>query len=128
MMSHMSTQVTERIGADWRPADTMANRLVLLRREMHWTQREAAMACAVPYGSWQSLEDGRDARGLDRKISAIAAATGVDRDWLMWGGSLSGGRPSPTVNSGCRLSNVSEVGTVIPFPLRRHADAAPLAA
>jgi len=68
--------------------DTLAARLILLRHEMGWSQREAAEATGVPYGTWQGMESGRETRGLDRHIVAIAANSGYDRDWLIWGGPL----------------------------------------
>lgn len=69
-------------------ADTLAARLVLLRREMGWSQREASEATGVPFGVWQGMELLRETRGLDRHVVRIAAASGYDRDWLMWGGPL----------------------------------------
>jgi len=70
------------------PLDTLAGRLVLLRHELGWTQRDAVHETGVPYGVWQGMETGRETRGLDRHVVAIAAASGYDRDWLMWGGAL----------------------------------------
>lgn len=67
-------------------ADTLPARLILLRREMGWrSQRAAAEATGVPFGTWQGMESGRDTRALDRHIAKIADASGYDRDWLMWG-------------------------------------------
>lgn len=80
------------------PADTLAARLLLVRHEMHWTQREAAAATGVPFGVWQGMEMGRETRGLDRHITAIAEHSGYDRDWLMWGGTLS--TPAPNAPGG----------------------------
>lgn len=81
----MTTPATAAHPPGWIPRNTLAARLVLLRREMGWTQREAALATGVPFGSWQSMEDGRSARGLDAKVAAIVRATECNRDWLMWG-------------------------------------------
>ena len=76
-------------------ADTLAARLILLRREMGWrSQRDAAEATGVPFGTWQGMESGRSTRGLDRHIVKIAEVSGYDRDWLMWGGPLTSG-PGP---------------------------------
>lgn len=83
----MSTQTVR----GWVPDDTLANRLVLIRRTLGLTQRMAAELCGLTFGEWQSLEDGRAARGIDQKVNRICAAVGVDRDWLMWGGPLGGG-------------------------------------
>ena len=72
----------------WVPDDTLASRLVLVRRQCGLSQRAAAELCGLTFREWQSLEDGRAARGLDVKVRAISQALGVDRDWLMWGGAL----------------------------------------
>lgn len=75
----------------WVPDDTLADRLVVLRRALGRiegrviSQREAAVRTGLTYGEWQSLEDGRAAKALDEKVVKIARAFGVDRDWLMWG-------------------------------------------
>ncbi len=73
----------------WIPADTLGTRLVLVRRQLGLTQRAAADKCGLTFGEWQSIEDGRAARGLDVKIARISLALGVDRAWLAWGGPLS---------------------------------------
>jgi transcriptional regulator with XRE-family HTH domain len=87
---------TETVGA-WRPTDTLGARLILLRRELGLSQRDAAVRAGIPFGQWQGKEDdGRQPRGLDVKVARIAVAFGVDRDWLMWGGPLSGGTSGPT--------------------------------
>jgi len=49
-----------------RPTDTLAARLILLRHELGWTQREATQETGVPYGVWQGMESGRETRGPDR--------------------------------------------------------------
>lgn len=78
------TSVTHKVATD-----TLAGRLLLLRREMGWrSQRDAAEATGVPFGTWQGMEAGRDTRALDRHIAKIAEASGYDREWLMWGGPL----------------------------------------
>lgn len=70
------------------PRDTLPHRLMLLRNELGWSQREAAAKCGVTFGEWQSMEMGRKARGLDEKIWRIAQASGFSAQWLMWGGPL----------------------------------------
>lgn len=72
-----------------RPNDTLAHRLVLLRHEQGLSQREAALRTGVSFGVWQGMESGRATRGVDRAVAAIAATLKYDREWLMWGGSLS---------------------------------------
>lgn len=81
------TVTTER-AAGWVPTDSLANRLVLVRRERKLTQRGAAEASGITFGEWQGIEDGRNTRRVDIKVRQIAMALGVDRDWLMWGGLL----------------------------------------
>ena len=82
------------------PLDTLGARLILLRREMGWSQREAAEATGVPFGTWQGMESvvkPRKTFSLDVHIAAIVKATGYDRDWLMWGGPLAS--PSQSGNN-----------------------------
>ena len=71
-----------------RPADTLGARLELLRHELGWSQRKAAEVTGVPFGTWQGMELGRRTLSLDQHIAKIVAATGYDREWLMWGGPL----------------------------------------
>lgn len=77
----------------WIPEQTLGDRLMLIRRKLNLTQRQAADQSGVPFGSWQGLEDGRDARGLDWKITSISETFGVDRAWLMWGVGMPTGSP-----------------------------------
>lgn len=90
----------------WRPHDTLSNRLVLLRHERDLSQKEASFRTGVSYGVWQGMEIGRDTRSVDKAVAKIAAALGVDRDWLMWGGPLAGpGDPSsPTATTDRQVS------------------------
>ena len=94
----MSTQTVQ----GWVPEDSLAHRLVLVRRQLGLSQREAALRTGLTFGEWQSLEDGRSARGLDVKVGRISTTLGVDREWLMWGGPLAG-KPGPGLNSDWRL-------------------------
>ena len=92
--------MTTETAQSWVPEDNLANRLVLVRRALKMTQREAADAAGLTFGEWQSLEDGRAARGLDVKVARISAALRVDRDWLMWGGPLTNaGGPPPGIRA-----------------------------
>lgn len=70
------------------PVDNLANRLVLVRRAMNLSQREAAAACGVGFGSWQSWENGSAPRNALRDLVRVAQALNVDREWLMFGGPL----------------------------------------
>lgn len=67
------------------PADTLASRLMLLRFELGMSQREASARTGVPFGTWQGMEAGRSTRNRDEQVAKIAAATGYDLGWLMWG-------------------------------------------
>lgn len=80
----------------WRPTDTLAHRLVLLRHELGLSQREAAIRTGVSFGVWQGMESGRATRGVDKAVAAIAAALDCDREWLMWGGQLADPSGGPT--------------------------------
>jgi transcriptional regulator with XRE-family HTH domain len=70
------------------PTDSLANRLVLIRRELGLSQREAAQRCGVGFGSWQSWENGAAPRNALRDLAAVAHRLNVDREWLMFGGAL----------------------------------------
>lgn len=70
------------------PHDSLANRLLLIRSELGLSQREAADACSVGYGSWQSWENGAAPRDAVRQLTRVADRLGIDRDWLMFGGTL----------------------------------------
>lgn len=83
----MST-TTEQPPARRVPRDTLALRVRIAREERGLSQRAAAELCKLTFGEWQSIESGRAARGIDRKIARIAEGLDYDRDWLMWGGPL----------------------------------------
>ena len=78
------------------PEDTLAHRLMLIRDELGWSQRVAAEICGISFGEWQSMENGARARGLDEKVARIAAGSGYDPIWIMWGGPLRAPEPSPS--------------------------------
>ncbi|SCZ14017.1 Helix-turn-helix domain-containing protein [Rhodococcus erythropolis] len=83
--------MTTAANISWRPADTLANRFKLIRADLGMSQREFGDRVGIPASQVQSIEDGSSPRGLDIKVKKIALALGVDRDWLMWGGSLGEG-------------------------------------
>jgi transcriptional regulator with XRE-family HTH domain len=78
----MSTQA---VGA-WVPSDTFANRLVLVRRELGLSVKEAAVRAGIHYATWSTWENGRKPADMVAVVDAISAQLGVDRTWLMWGG------------------------------------------
>lgn len=85
----MSTQTTTR----WVPSDTFGARLALLRRQLRLTTEEIADLCGLNRGTWQTWEKGASPRNMNAVVAAISLATGVDKDWLMWGGPLGSGPP-----------------------------------
>lgn len=93
----MSTQ-TESLA--WRPEDTLATRLLVMRHQLRISQREAALRTGLTFGEWQSMENGAAARGIDKKVVRIAKTLGVDRDWLMWGGPMAGPADGPEGTNG----------------------------
>lgn len=95
----------------WVPRDTLAARLILVRRELGLSQREAAERCGITFGSWQGMEDGhRQVRGLDDKVARISETLGVSRDWLMWGGPLQPSRLAGGLKSPASLTLPSPIG------------------
>lgn len=89
---HMSTQTH---AARWIPRDTFAARLALLRIELgNLTVEDAAQRCGLNRATWQTWERGSSPRNMSAVVAKIALATGADRDWLMWGGTLAGGPES----------------------------------
>lgn len=83
----------------WVPRDNFATRLLLVRRELGLTVKEAAAKCGVHYATWSTWENGRKPADMAEVVSQIAEGLGVDRYWLMWGGSLTGesAKTGPTV-------------------------------
>jgi transcriptional regulator with XRE-family HTH domain len=49
---------------------------------------EVSELCGLRHATWSKWEHGTAPRGMNRIVERIAAVTNVDRDWLMWGGSL----------------------------------------
>lgn len=69
----------------WIPANTFASRLVLVRRELGLTVKDAATRCDLHYATWSTWENGRKPGDMAAVVSAISKGLGVDRTWLMWG-------------------------------------------
>lgn len=72
---------------NWKPDTTaFGARLALIRWQLNFNQKEAAIACGLPPASWRSWEtDGTLPRDLVAVTTVIAERTGVDRLWLMLG-------------------------------------------
>lgn len=81
--------------APWRPVDSLANRLRLVRAEKGLSQKEAAFACGISPRVWQNAEDGRSIRDEVQVLASIAKHLDVDREWLFWGGALNSENPHP---------------------------------
>lgn len=72
---------------NWKP-DTSAfgARLALIRWQLNYNQKEAALVCGVPPASWRAWEvDGSMPRDLVAVASQVAERTGCNRMWLMVG-------------------------------------------
>lgn len=80
----------------WVPRDTFSSRLRQVRNELGLKVEEMAATCGFPMPTYNSWERGRRPHKLDEVVRKIVDATGVDRDWLMWGGDVGreGGIPS----------------------------------
>lgn len=79
----MTAQTTEA----WIPQDSFGSRLLLLRREKHMTVEQIAKLCGIAQPTWTTWENGARPRDFLTAVTKIVDATGVDRDWLLWGAS-----------------------------------------
>ncbi len=61
-------------------------RLALIRWQMGWNMKEAALACGFSQQSWRGWElQGHDPRGFASVAERIAERTGVDEYWILTG-------------------------------------------
>lgn len=72
----------------WRPQDNLANRIILLRHNLDLSQEEFCAQTGITKGVLQGMESGRAPRNEAATLARIALATGVDREWLTFGGTL----------------------------------------
>jgi transcriptional regulator with XRE-family HTH domain len=88
----------------WRPKDTLARRVKMVRDDLGESQRAFAVRVGMTFGELQSLEAGASVRNEVAKVKRIAAATGIDRDWLLFGGPLADPdtHPDPDSNGNTR--------------------------
>lgn len=70
----------------WVPTDSFGSRLVLTRRELGLSVKDAADMCGLHYATWSTWENGRKPANMAAVVRAISDGLGVSRDWLMWGG------------------------------------------
>ena len=80
---------------NWVPQDTLAARVVLLRHTLGLSRRQFSQLTGVTEAALQGIEEGRSPHKLPEKIQKIHQATGVSREWLMWGGPLNDENPHP---------------------------------
>lgn len=85
--------MTTAVKADWVPRDTLGARVVVIRHSLGLSRRQLSQLTGITENALQGLEEGRSPHRLPDKIQAIHEATGVSREWLMWGGPLSGEGP-----------------------------------
>lgn len=105
----------------WRPHDSLPNRLRLVRAEVGISQKEGALRIGITPRIWQNMEDGRAVRDLHKHIASISDAFGVDRDWLMWGGTLSPDGDGPDdqcPHQGSNLGPADYKSVTLPFSVR----------
>lgn len=81
----------------WVPTlSSFASRLAVVRHEMGWNAKEAALACGLPAASWREWElNGREPRGIQKIVAQISARTGVDEYWLLMGKDIPEPPPVP---------------------------------
>ncbi len=73
--------------AHWVPdVASFGTRLVLVRHQMGWNAKEAALACGISPQSWRDWElFGRKPRDYEGVCKQIAERTQCDLIWLMTG-------------------------------------------
>lgn len=69
----------------WRPPDAFGLRLVHLRKHLKLSSVAIAALCDLKPSTWASWETGARPQDLIGVVNKIVAATGVDRDWLLFG-------------------------------------------
>lgn len=106
--------------APWVPPTSFAIRLLILRRHLELTQREASRLCGLDDGSWSNWERGSRPRAMDQVVDTIAQVTGCNRDWLMWGSPLMYTRDSRPFGL---VKWSSDVPEQIPLPLDAYDSA-----
>lgn len=100
---------------------TFGARLALVRQKMGWGNvAEAARECGLDRESWRLWEQqGREPRRFITVAMAIAARTGVDLDWLVYGPD----RARSRVTAGYPSRDPLATRVVRPTGPVRHGDA-----
>jgi len=80
----------------WVPTDNFGTRLLLVRRELDLTVKEAAIKCGLHYATWSTWENGRKPADMAAVVKAVSDGLGVSRAWLMWGGAPESPGPAGT--------------------------------
>lgn len=89
---HMSTQMHESFVPR---TNSFGARLALIRWQMGWNMKEAALACGFSQQSWRGWElQGHDPRGFAEVAERIAERTGIDEYWILTGKERPAGGPT----------------------------------
>ncbi len=75
----------ETVQQGWVPTTDFGTRLLLARKHIGLTVREAASRSGVHYATWSTWERGARPADMAAEVNKISQALGVDRAWLMWG-------------------------------------------
>lgn len=67
------------------PGETFGSRLHLLRHEKRISSDKMAEICGVTGNAVLAWERGSSPKNMAEIVMKIVEATGVDRDWLLWG-------------------------------------------
>lgn len=100
------------------PADSFAARLMLARMHAgHLSIRDAAEKCALGRGAWTNWEKGALPGDIIGVATVIADKLDVDRDWLLFGGSLSAERQRVTGRASADPNQDSGQVSRLPAPV-----------
>lgn len=65
--------------------DYFGGRLLMLRMSLGLSPEQISPRCGLDKSSWRNWEGGMVPRNLPEVVQKIVAATGVNRDWMLWG-------------------------------------------
>lgn len=84
----MAVVETSQPEVPWVPRNTFGMRLLMLRKHLGASAEHMATLIGVSQPTWSMWEgDASSPRNQAEVVTKIADATGVDRNWLMWGNS-----------------------------------------